>query len=163
MQAAAAEHDSIKLRRSMKKHLPQQMRQGSAAHRPCQTGFVPKTKVVFPHNVTCPTPDSPALPSSTTPENTAAATTVAAPRTSPDWPREAAGGLVAGLVAVVYALSYAALLFAGPLRALLPVGIGLCLVNAMLGAFWLAWRPFRRGWMRSTRPCVSSPRNYHRM
>ncbi len=56
------------------------------------------------------------------------------------WPREAAAGLVAGLVAVAYALSYAALLFAGPLHPLLPLGLGLCLVNATLGAFWLAWR-----------------------
>lgn len=89
----------------------------------------------------------PALPSSTT-TTTSTNPTTTAPRSLPDWPREAAGGLVAGLVAVVYALSYAALLFAGPLRALLPVGIGLCLVNAMLGAFWLAWRselPFAIG------------------
>lgn len=85
----------------------------------------------------------PALPSST------ASTTAAAPPTAlADWPREVAGGLIAGLVAVVYALSYAALLFAGPLHALLPVGIGLCLVNAVLGALWLAWRselPFAIG------------------
>ena len=38
------------------------------------------------------------------------------------WPREAAAGLVAGLVAVAYALSYAALLFAGPLHPLLGLG-----------------------------------------
>ena len=45
------------------------------------------------------------------------------------WTREAAGGAVAGMVAVAYALSYAALLFAGPLHALLPLGLGLCLVR----------------------------------
>jgi len=56
------------------------------------------------------------------------------------WSRELAGGLVAGAVAVVYALSYAALLFPGQLRHLLPLGMGLCLVSAMLGAFWMAWR-----------------------
>lgn len=64
------------------------------------------------------------------------------------WTREAAGGAVAGMVAVAYALSYAALLFSGPLHALLPLGLGLCLVNAMLGAFWLSWRsqlPFAIG------------------
>jgi len=54
--------------------------------------------------------------------------------------REVSGGLVAGAVAVAYAMSYAALLFPGDLKPLLPYGIGLCLVNAMLGAFWLAWR-----------------------
>ncbi len=56
------------------------------------------------------------------------------------WTREISGGLVAGAVAVVYALSYAALLFPGQLRHLLPLGMGLCLISAMLGAFWLAWR-----------------------
>ena len=64
------------------------------------------------------------------------------------WPRELSGGLVTGAVAVVYAMSYAALLFPGALRPLLPYGIGLCLVNALLGAFWLAWRsqlPFAVG------------------
>lgn len=67
---------------------------------------------------------------------------------APAWTREAAGGAVAGMVAVAYALSYAALLFSGPLHALLPLGLGLCLVNAMLGAFWLSWRsqlPFAIG------------------
>ncbi|MCA0213248.1 MAG: cyclic nucleotide-binding domain-containing protein [Proteobacteria bacterium] len=67
---------------------------------------------------------------------------------APGWTGEAAGGAVAGLVAVAYALSYAALLFAGPLHALLPLGLGLCLVNAMVGAFWLSWRsqlPFAIG------------------
>lgn len=71
-----------------------------------------------------------------------------APRAAADWTREAAGGTVAGMVAVAYALSYAALLFSGPLHALLPLGLGLCLVNAMLGAFWLSWRsqlPFAIG------------------
>lgn len=71
-----------------------------------------------------------------------------APTAAPAWTREAAGGTVAGMVAVAYALSYAALLFAGPLHALLPLGLGLCLVNAMLGAFWLSWRsqlPFAIG------------------
>ncbi|MBX3587596.1 MAG: SLC26A/SulP transporter family protein [Ramlibacter sp.] len=64
------------------------------------------------------------------------------------WLREASGGLIAGAVAVVYAVSYAALLFPGPLKDLLPVGIGLCLLSATLGAFWLAWRselPFAVG------------------
>ena len=56
------------------------------------------------------------------------------------WLREVSGGLIAGAVAVVYAVSYAALLFPGSLRHLLPIGIGLCLINAVLGAFWLAWR-----------------------
>ena len=68
--------------------------------------------------------------------------------TAPAWTREAAGGAVAGMVAVAYALSYAALLFSGPLHALLPLGLGLCLVNAVLGAFWLSWRsqlPFAIG------------------
>ncbi|MGE0329434.1 MAG: SulP family inorganic anion transporter [Ramlibacter sp.] len=73
----------------------------------------------------------------------------ATPRaTASGWTREAAGGAVAGMVAVAYALSYAALLFAGPLHALLPLGLGLCLVNAMIGAFWLSWRsqlPFAIG------------------
>lgn len=67
---------------------------------------------------------------------------------APAWTREAAGGAVAGMVAVAYALSYAALLFSGPLHALLPLGLGLCLVNALLGAFWLSWRsqlPFAIG------------------
>jgi SulP family sulfate permease len=62
------------------------------------------------------------------------------PSTSPAWLREISGGLIAGAVAVVYAVSYAALLFPGSLRHLLPIGIGLCLVNAAVGAFWLAWR-----------------------
>lgn len=57
-----------------------------------------------------------------------------------DWLRELSGGLITGVVAVVYAISYAALLFSGPLKQWLPLGIGLCLVSAMLGAFWLAWR-----------------------
>ncbi|MDB5873199.1 MAG: hypothetical protein JWQ07_2641 [Ramlibacter sp.] len=64
------------------------------------------------------------------------------------WLREASGGLITGAVAVVYAMSYAALLFPGALRPLLAYGIGLCLVNAVLGAFWLAWRsqlPFAIG------------------
>ncbi len=57
-----------------------------------------------------------------------------------NWLRELSGGLITGVVAVVYAISYAALLFSGPLKQWLPLGIGLCLVSAMLGAFWLAWR-----------------------
>jgi len=64
------------------------------------------------------------------------------------WPREAAGGALAGLVAVVYAVSYATLLFAGPLHPWLPVGLGLALASAACGAFWLAWRsglPFAVG------------------
>ena len=64
------------------------------------------------------------------------------------WLRELSGGLIAGAVCVVYAMSYAALLFPGELKSLLPYGIGLALVNAMLGAFWLAWRsqlPFAIG------------------
>lgn len=68
------------------------------------------------------------------------------------WPatqaREIAGGLVAGAVALAYALSYAALLFSGPLKDLLPIGIGLALVNATIGACWLASRsqlPFALG------------------
>lgn len=71
-----------------------------------------------------------------------------APPAALAWTREAAGGVVAGMVAIAYALSYAALLFAGPLHALLPLGLGLCLVNALLGAGWLAWRsqlPFAIG------------------
>ncbi len=56
------------------------------------------------------------------------------------WLRELSGGLITGLVAVVYAVTYAALLFSGPLKAGLPLGISLCLVSAALGAFWLAWR-----------------------
>lgn len=64
------------------------------------------------------------------------------------WLREVSGGLITGAVAVVYAMSYAALLFPGGLKQLLPYGIGLCLINATLGAFWLAWRsqlPFAIG------------------
>jgi SulP family sulfate permease len=67
---------------------------------------------------------------------------------SPPWLRELSGGLVAGAVAVVYAMSYAALLLPGALRGLLPDGLGVCLVSATLGAFWLAWRsqlPFAIG------------------
>jgi sulfate permease, SulP family len=67
---------------------------------------------------------------------------------SPPWMREVSGGLIAGAVAVAYAMSYAALLFPGALKPLLSYGVGLCLVNAMLGAFWLAWRsqlPFAIG------------------
>jgi len=70
------------------------------------------------------------------------------PTASQPWLREVSGGLVTGAVAVVYAMSYAALLFPGALKSLLPYGIGLCLVSAMLGAFWLAWRselPFAIG------------------
>jgi sulfate permease, SulP family len=62
--------------------------------------------------------------------------------------RELSGGIVAGAVAVTYAMSYAALLFPGDLKELLPYGIGLALISAMLGAFWLAWRsqlPFAIG------------------
>ena len=68
------------------------------------------------------------------------------------WPaspvREISGGLIAGAVALAYALSYAALLFSGPLKHLLPLGIGLALVNAAIGACWLASRsqlPFALG------------------
>lgn len=57
-----------------------------------------------------------------------------------NWLHELSGGLITGVVAVVYAISYAALLFSGPLTPWLPWGIGLCLVSAVLGAFWLAWR-----------------------
>lgn len=73
-------------------------------------------------------------------ESTAAA---AAP-----WMTEIAGGVVAGVVAVAYALSYAALLFPAALKDLLPVGLALALVSAALGALWLAWRsqlPFAIG------------------
>jgi SulP family sulfate permease len=56
------------------------------------------------------------------------------------WAREIACGLIAGAVALAYALSYAALLFPGALKHLLPVGIGLALVNAAIGSSWLAWR-----------------------
>jgi len=62
--------------------------------------------------------------------------------------RELSGGIVAGAVAVAYAMSYGALLFPGALAALLPYGIGLSLISAMIGAFWLAWRsqlPFAIG------------------
>jgi SulP family sulfate permease len=73
-------------------------------------------------------------------ESTAAA---AAP-----WMTEIAGGVVAGVVAVAYALSYAALLFPAALSDMLPIGLALALVSAALGALWLAWRsqlPFAVG------------------
>jgi len=68
--------------------------------------------------------------------------------TAISWPAELSGGAVGGLVAVAYAMSYAALLFPGALSPLLPMGMALCLVNAAIGAFWLAWRsqlPFAIG------------------
>ncbi|HVZ43252.1 MAG TPA: SulP family inorganic anion transporter [Ramlibacter sp.] len=64
------------------------------------------------------------------------------------WSTELAGGAVAGIVAVAYAMSYAALLVPGRLAPLLPTALALALVNAALGAFWLAWRsqlPFAIG------------------
>ncbi|TWO71856.1 cyclic nucleotide-binding domain-containing protein [Caenimonas sedimenti] len=56
------------------------------------------------------------------------------------WAREIACGLIAGAVALAYALSYAALLFPGALRHLIPIGVGLALVNAAIGCIWLSWR-----------------------
>ena len=56
------------------------------------------------------------------------------------WTTELAGAAVAGVVAVAYALSYAALLFPGPLAPFLPLGLSLALVNAFLGALWLSAR-----------------------
>ena len=56
------------------------------------------------------------------------------------WAREFTCGLIAGAVALAYALSYAALLFPGALKHLLPIGVGLALVNAAIGSSWLAWR-----------------------
>ncbi|MBI2772163.1 MAG: SLC26A/SulP transporter family protein [Burkholderiales bacterium] len=64
------------------------------------------------------------------------------------WPREVSAGVVAGVVSVLYAVSYAALLFQGSLAHLVPYGMGLCLASALFGAFWLAWRsqlPFALG------------------
>ncbi|MEP6791551.1 MAG: SulP family inorganic anion transporter, partial [Ramlibacter sp.] len=64
------------------------------------------------------------------------------------WLHEVSGGIVAGVVSVLYAVSYAALLFPGPLSYLVPYGMGLCLASATFGAFWLAWRsqlPFAIG------------------
>ncbi len=52
---------------------------------------------------------------------------------------EWSGGLIGGAVALAYALSYAALLFPGSLRHLLPIGLGLALVAA-IGACWLSLR-----------------------
>ncbi|MES3003764.1 MAG: SulP family inorganic anion transporter [Pseudomonadota bacterium] len=56
------------------------------------------------------------------------------------WQQDLAGGLIGGVVATIFALSHAALLFPGELRDYLPYGIGLCLVTSMTGAFWMAWR-----------------------
>lgn len=56
------------------------------------------------------------------------------------WTREFICGLIAGAVALAYALSYAALLFPGALRHLIPVGVGLALMNAAIGSMWLSWR-----------------------
>lgn len=78
----------------------------------------------------------------------ASASAVAAASSPKGRLREISGGLIAGVVALVYALSHAALLFPGELKALLPYGVGLCLVSATLGAFWLSWRsqfPFAIG------------------
>jgi SulP family sulfate permease len=57
-----------------------------------------------------------------------------------DWSREFTCGLIAGAVALAYALSYAALLFPGALRHLIPIGVGLALMNAAIGSIWLSWR-----------------------
>jgi SulP family sulfate permease len=56
------------------------------------------------------------------------------------WQHDLYGGLIGGVVATIFALSHAALLFPGELRDHLPYGIGLCLVTSMTGAFWMAWR-----------------------
>lgn len=60
------------------------------------------------------------------------------------WPRpglrDVTGGLIGGAVALAYAFSYAALLLPGQNAELLSLALGLALVNAAVGAFWLALR-----------------------
>lgn len=54
--------------------------------------------------------------------------------------RELSGGVVAGGVALAYAFSYAALLLPTGLRDLLPLAVGLALINAAVGSAWLSLR-----------------------
>ncbi|WP_374663268.1 SulP family inorganic anion transporter [Ramlibacter sp.] len=60
------------------------------------------------------------------------------------WPRpglrDVTGGLIGGAVALAYAFSYAALLFPWQYPGLLSLALGLALVNAAVGALWLALR-----------------------
>ncbi len=56
-----------------------------------------------------------------------------------DWLHDLGGGATTGLVLVVYALTSAALLLPGPLAHLLPLGLGVTLVAAAVGAAGLAW------------------------
>jgi SulP family sulfate permease len=46
--------------------------------------------------------------------------------------RNVVAGMVVGIVAVVYALSYAAVIFAGDLSAALPYGVAITLVTAVV-------------------------------
>ncbi len=55
-------------------------------------------------------------------------------------PRDVTGGLIGGAVALAYAFSYAALLLPGQSAELLSLALGLALVNAAVGAFWLSLR-----------------------
>ncbi|MGE4241455.1 SLC26A/SulP transporter family protein [Ramlibacter sp.] len=56
------------------------------------------------------------------------------------WSAEIVAAGVGAVVAITYAMSYAALLFAPPLQHLLPMGIALAIASAAVGALWLGWR-----------------------
>ena len=61
--------------------------------------------------------------------------------------REAAAGVIVGLSAVIYALSYGALLFSGPLAPYVGFGITITLITAVVGALfgWFSERSFIAG------------------
>ncbi len=61
--------------------------------------------------------------------------------------REAAAGVIVGLSAVIYSLSYGALLFSGPLAPYVGFGITITLITAVVGALfgWFSERSFIAG------------------
>ena len=53
--------------------------------------------------------------------------------------RQASAGVIVGLSAVIYSISYGALLFAGPLAGLVGFGLTVALITAVIGALFGVW------------------------